>query len=71
MGKMNHISLICLERVKAMIQWLFTVRKSVRSSGFRQDIAVCAEPALIVKLKNYYGEDRIRVVKSLLKGRVL
>ncbi len=25
---------------------------------------VCAEPALIVKLKNYYGEDRIRVVEK-------
>ena len=28
---------------------------------------VCAEPALIVKLKNYYGEDRIRVVEKSIE----
>ena len=29
---------------------------------------VCAEPALIVKLKNYYGEDRIRVVEKSIEN---
>ena len=28
---------------------------------------VCAEPALIAKLKNYYGEDRIRVVEKSIE----
>ena len=28
---------------------------------------VCAEPALIVKLNNYYGEDRIRVVEKSIE----
>ena len=28
---------------------------------------VCAEPTLIVKLKNYYGEDRIRVVEKSIE----
>ena len=28
---------------------------------------VCVEPALIVKLKNYYGEDRIRVVEKSIE----
>ena len=52
-----------------MIQWLFTVRAACDQAAFGRT-AVCAEPALIVKLKNYYGEDRIRVVESLLKGKV-
>lgn len=67
MGKMNHTSLICLEESEGNDTVVIYCKKERAIKRLSAGRNVCAEPALIVKLKNYYGEDRIRVVEKSIE----